>query len=79
MEDTHPELIYFDMENGDGKPSSWNTLRALPILRWYDADQSSPPPGTGQSGSALVLRADAQRPNHQSFGLVSTNRSAWFR
>jgi hypothetical protein len=29
--------IYFDMEAA-GKPSRWNTLRALRVLRWWEAD-----------------------------------------
>ena len=26
------------MEDGDGKPSRWNTLRALRVLRWYEGE-----------------------------------------
>lgn len=36
QENTHPGLIHFELENGDGLPSRWNTLRALRVLRWYD-------------------------------------------
>ncbi len=36
LENTHPGLTHFDMEDGDGAPSRWNTLRALRVLRWYD-------------------------------------------
>lgn len=36
LENTHPGLRWFDMEDGDGSPSRWNTLRALRVLRWYD-------------------------------------------
>jgi hypothetical protein len=25
------------MEDGDGEPSRWNTLRALRVLSWYDS------------------------------------------
>ena len=28
---------HFDLEDGDGAPSRWNTLRALRVLRWWDA------------------------------------------
>ncbi|MEX2623223.1 MAG: hypothetical protein WD651_05825 [Acidimicrobiia bacterium] len=35
LENTHPGRVHFDMEEGDGKPSRWNTLRALRVLRWY--------------------------------------------
>lgn len=36
LENTHPGLMYFHLEEGDGRPSRWNTLRALRVLRWYD-------------------------------------------
>ncbi len=39
LENTHPGLAHFELEDGDGKPSRWNTLRALRVLRWYDAAQ----------------------------------------
>ncbi|HLH18294.1 MAG TPA: hypothetical protein VKX45_13820 [Bryobacteraceae bacterium] len=35
LENTHPGAVHFALEDGDGKPSRWNTLRALRILRWY--------------------------------------------
>lgn len=34
LENTHPGKIYFALEDGDGRPSRWNTLRALRVLRW---------------------------------------------
>lgn len=34
LENTHPGRIHFSMEDGDGHPSRWNTLRALRVLRW---------------------------------------------
>ena len=36
LEDTHPGAVHFSMEDGDGHPSRWNTLRALRVLNWYD-------------------------------------------
>jgi hypothetical protein len=36
LENTHPGLVHFELEDGDGRPSRWNTLRALRVLRWYD-------------------------------------------
>ncbi|MFC9919565.1 hypothetical protein [Agromyces binzhouensis] len=36
LQHTHPGLRHFEMEDGDGKPSRWNTLRALRVLAWYD-------------------------------------------
>jgi len=32
----HPEHIPLEMETGVGRPSRWNTLRALRVLRWYN-------------------------------------------
>jgi hypothetical protein len=37
LENTHPGTVHFPMEDGDGHPSRWNTLRALRVLRWHDA------------------------------------------
>jgi hypothetical protein len=36
LENTHPGKIHFASEDGDGRPSRWNTLRALRVLRWYE-------------------------------------------
>ncbi len=35
----HPGRTFFEMEE-PGKPSAWNTLRALRILGWYENNQS---------------------------------------
>jgi hypothetical protein len=35
LENTHPGNVHFALEDGDGQPSRWNTLRALRVLRWY--------------------------------------------
>ena len=37
LESTHPGKVHFALENGDGQPSRWNTLRALRVLRWYES------------------------------------------
>jgi hypothetical protein len=36
LENTHPGAIHFTLDAGDGRPSRWNTLRALRVLRWYE-------------------------------------------
>ena len=36
LENTHPGAVHFELEDGDGPPSRWNTLRALRVLRWYE-------------------------------------------
>lgn len=38
LENTHPGTVYFELEDGDGEPSRWNTLRAMRVLRWWDAN-----------------------------------------
>lgn len=35
LEHRHPGSTYFDMDDGEGSPSRWNTLRAMRVLRWY--------------------------------------------
>jgi hypothetical protein len=35
LENTHPGKVHFALEDGDGRPSRWNTLRALRVLNWY--------------------------------------------
>lgn len=34
LENTHPGVIHFPFDDGDGRPSRWNTLRAMRVLRW---------------------------------------------
>jgi hypothetical protein len=36
LENTHPGKVHFALEEGDGRPSRWNTLRALRVLSWYE-------------------------------------------
>jgi hypothetical protein len=43
LENTHPGQIHFALEDGDGRPSRWNTLRARRVLRWYEANRQPPP------------------------------------
>jgi hypothetical protein len=35
-ENPHPGELHFAMDDGEGKPSRWNTLRAMRVLRWYE-------------------------------------------
>jgi hypothetical protein len=34
LENTHPGRVHFDIDEGDGEPSRWNTLRAMRVLAW---------------------------------------------
>jgi hypothetical protein len=36
LENTHPGKVHFELDDGDGRPSRWNTLRALRVLNWYE-------------------------------------------
>jgi hypothetical protein len=36
LENPHPGAVYFDMDQGEGNPSRWNTLRAMRVLDWYE-------------------------------------------
>ena len=40
LQHTHRAKVHFELEDGDGRPSRWNTLRALRVLRWYEAPHS---------------------------------------
>ena len=37
LENSHAGMVHFDMEDGAGQPSRWNTLRGLRVLDWYSA------------------------------------------
>ena len=41
LEYVYPGEVHFEIEDGEGKPSRWNTLRAMRVLRWYDAARGS--------------------------------------
>jgi hypothetical protein len=36
LENTHKGAVHFMIDDGDGRPSRWNTLRALRVLRWCE-------------------------------------------
>jgi hypothetical protein len=50
LENPHPGELDFEMDEGEGRPSRWNTLRAQRVLRWAAEAQSLEPRG-GVSGS----------------------------
>jgi hypothetical protein len=35
LQNVHAGEAHFEMEDGEGKPSRWNTLRALRVLEWF--------------------------------------------
>jgi hypothetical protein len=34
----HPGRMHFPIDAGEGRPSRWNTLRALRVLRWFETE-----------------------------------------
>ncbi|WP_318779203.1 MULTISPECIES: hypothetical protein [unclassified Arthrobacter] len=54
LENTHPGAVHFRFEEPDGTPSRWNTLRALRLLRWYDAASISAEAGTTPENSSGI-------------------------
>ncbi len=34
-ENPHADILDFDLDEREGEPSRWNTLRSLRVLRWY--------------------------------------------
>jgi len=37
LETRYPGVMLVETDEGEGRPSRWNTLRALRVLRWYDS------------------------------------------
>lgn len=40
LENVHPGAVHFEMDEAEGKPSRWNTLRAMRVLRWFEHEGS---------------------------------------
>jgi hypothetical protein len=43
LENPHPGRLHFAMDEGEGRPSRWNTLRAMRVLKWYEQAPSERP------------------------------------
>jgi len=41
LENTHRGKVHFALEDGDARPSRWNTLRAMRVLEWYEERSDS--------------------------------------
>lgn len=55
LENTYPGRVHFTLEEGDGRPSRWNTLRALRALAQRDgvipsSDDEALPPRSARFG-----------------------------
>jgi hypothetical protein len=40
LENPRPGELHFPIDEGEGKPSRWNTLRAMRVLRWYEGSRA---------------------------------------
>ncbi|MDX3071120.1 hypothetical protein [Streptomyces sp. MI02-7b] len=36
LENPHCGELHFPLDDGEGEPSRWNTLRAMRVLRWFE-------------------------------------------
>ena len=41
LENQHPGRMHFPMDEGEGRPSRWNTLRAMRVFRWSSPSSRS--------------------------------------
>src|SRR5262249_47808397 len=46
LENVHEGRQHFGMDDGEGKPSRWNTLRAMRVLSWYRDRKNVPNAGS---------------------------------
>ena len=49
LQNVHEGESHFEMDDGEGKPSRWNTLRAMRVLDW--AAERESPPARGPTGA----------------------------
>ncbi len=49
LENPHPGKLHFEMDDGVGRPSRWNTLRAMRVLRWHRQARQRSSAGTGRA------------------------------
>ena len=47
LETGYPGVMPVEIDEGQGRPSRWNTLRALRVLNWYSAGDHADPAGRG--------------------------------
>ncbi len=45
LDNVHAGEVHFEMEDGAGEPSRWNTLRALRVLEWSTGEPAEEPRG----------------------------------
>jgi hypothetical protein len=67
LQNRHPGKVFFEMEKV-GKPSRWNTLRALRVLKWWDGSTKV----SGERASDANERADCRPSRMKSVRHIST-------
>jgi hypothetical protein len=55
LENPHPGQVHFDIDEAEGRPSRWNTLRAMRVLGWHHRAQRLA--ASSGSGSDTVGRS----------------------
>jgi hypothetical protein len=50
LQNVHEGEAHFAIDDGEGKPSRWNTLRAMRVLRWWD--EGGRPVSSGAGGAS---------------------------
>jgi hypothetical protein len=56
LENQHPGQMHFALDAGEGRPSRWNTLRALRVLRWYNRHEHGPAPHRTRNGRSRLAK-----------------------
>jgi hypothetical protein len=51
LQNVHEGVAHFAMDEGEGKASRWNTLRAMRVLRWWEAGVRPVAPGAGRASA----------------------------
>ena len=64
LENTHPGRVHFEMEEGDGNPSRWNTLRSIRVLAWSGRERGDEFRCLGWRAGSLVVEGRV-RPSHR--------------
>jgi hypothetical protein len=75
LETRHPGRMPVETDEGEGRPSRWNTLRALHVLRWHEqAGSKDAPEPRGRSGRSGILTS-WERPRCTGTASRTTSRS----
>jgi hypothetical protein len=69
LETRYPGVMPVEIDEGEGRPSRWNTLRALRVLDWYSPETTRTPlAGTGDSQIGVQSRRYQRGPTAGAAG-----------